>query len=352
MKFYFLLSVILVITACDDADLPRDAFLPEANGQHGEIFILMENNLWNGDIGKAVKENLSRRAEGPYLRAEPMFNFIQKTSDGFNHVNQMNRNILKFMIDYDSTYAETAVIELENYYAKSQIFIVVKDSDPNRLIDFAKNKMDPIIDRFNEFELNQLIRTYKSESNKRVKELAENKFHISISVPKKAKIKFEADNFLLIKRDRSKNLMGNESTGAKGGTFWVQQGFMIWTDPYFADSNQLTITNVLKNRDTILKYNVPGSSKDTYMGTEYSEYYEPEGKVFSYKGHQAVEIRGLWKYKGEGFASGGGPFMQYSILNEANNEIVTVCGYVYGPKYDKREFIRELEAVLNTIEIK
>ena len=87
------------------------------------------------------------------------------------------------------------------------------------------------------------------------------------------------------------------------------------------------------------------------MGTEYTEHYDPEGRVFDYKGHKAVEIRGLWIYEGEVFVGGGGPFVQYSILNEATNKITTVCGYVYGPKFDKREYIREIDAVLNTIEV-
>lgn len=350
MKVFSLLLIsIFLITSCNNDDTPRDAYLPDANGQHGEILILMDDGLWNGLIGEAVIANLERRAEGVYLRPETMFSYYRKRPRDLNHMNQLNRNILKFMVDSDSTYAETAVIKERNYYAKGQLFMIVKDSDPNRLYDYAKNGMDEVVNEFNNFELQQLIKLYENSPNKRVKELSEEKFGISLSVPKKSELKFEANDFVLIKRDRSKNLMGSESTRAEGGTFWIQQGFMVWKTPYFSDSAQMTIKGALQDRDSTLKRNVPGEIAGTYMGTEYTEYYNPKGRMFNYNGHEAVEIRGLWIYEGDKFVGGGGPFVQYSILNESKNEIVTVSGYVYGPKYDKREYIRELDAVLNTI---
>lgn len=347
--FSLLLLSVFFITACDDSDIPADAYLPNANGQHGEILILMDDGLWNGAIGEAVQANLSRRAEGVYLRPETMFSFFRKHPRDLNHMNQLNRNLLKFMVVTDTVYEETVVLKKRNYYAKGQLFVIVKDSDPNRLLEYAQNGMDEIVDEFNDFEMEQLISFYEKDPNERVNEIAENKFGISISLPKKAELKSEKENFLFIKRDRSKNLMGSESTRAEGGTFWIQQGFMIWSTPYFPDSTQMTVQGVQMDRDSTLKYNVPGKTPGTYMGTEKTEYYDPKGRVFNYQGHEAVELRGLWIYEGDTFVGGGGPFVQYSILNEAKNEIITVSGYVYGPKYEKREYIRELDAVLNTI---
>ena len=352
MRTYLILFLSsFLFLACDDSDLPADAFLPEANGQHGEILILMEDGLWNAPLGEAVIANLTRRAEGPYLRPEPMFSYFRKAPTELNNVNQLNRTILKFMVDHDSTYAETQILELRNYYAKNQLFLIVKDSDPNRLNDFASNRMDEIIDKVNNFETSQLTREYLRDPNQRIKELAENDFGISLSVPSQTVLKAEKENFILSKRDRSRNQLSNDATGGQGGVFWIQQGFMIWKDKVYPDSAQMTVENVLKNRDTTLKHNVPGQTRGTYMGTEYSEYYEPEGRVFEYEGHKAVEIRGLWIYEGDTFVGGGGPFVQYSILNESKNEIVTVSGYVYAPKYDKREYIREIDAILQTISV-
>ena len=342
--------LLLLITACSEEG-SQDAYLPDATGQHGEILLIMDDVLWGGTVGQSVQERFTQVLKGPYLRPEPTFSFYRKTPEDVNHMDQMNRNILKFMIDSDSTYAETAIIEKENYYAKNQLFLIVKDSDPNRLAAFAQNDLDGIVETYNDFELQQLIRFYEGDPNKRVKEMAEKKFGFSISVPERSVLKSEKENFALVKHDRSKNVLANDATKAQGGTFWIQQGFLFWSTPYIPDSAQMTVENVLKDRDSTLKYNVPGKTKGTYMGTEYTEHYEPKGRVFDYHGYTAVEIQGLWIYEGDTFVGGGGPFVQYSILNEAENKIVTVCGYIYAPYFDKREYIRELHAVLNTIEI-
>ncbi|WP_066756643.1 DUF4837 family protein [Crocinitomix algicola] len=347
----FIIVSLFALIACDDSNTPKDQYLPEANGKHGEILILMEDHLWEGQIGEKVIEELSVRAPGPYLRPEPSFSYFRKRPEDLNHLNQLNRNILKFMIDTDSIYSETAVIEKRNYFAKNQLFIIIKDSDINRLYEYATNHMYEIRDKFNAFEVAQLKRMYKAEPHKLANEIAEEKFGLSIAIPKKCKLKKEQSNFVFFKRDRSKNLIGNEATRAEGGTFWVQQGFLIWKTPIIPDSNQMTTQAMLMHRDTVLKYNLPGERKDTYMGTEYSQYYEPVGREFTYDGHPAVEIRGLWIYEGKVFVGGGGPFVQYSILNEKRGEIVTICGYVYGPKFEKREYIREIDAVLNTVKI-
>ena len=351
MKTILPILVALALYSCSGGEEAHDTFLPEANGQHGEILILMEDNLWNGELGKTVSEQLSIHAEGRYLRPENMFSYFHRAPNELNHLTQLNRNILKFMIDNDSTYEETALIEKNNYYAKNQLFLIVKDSDPSRLLDFAQNKMRIIIDRFNQFELTSLMGQYKAEPQRGIQEIVTTNFGIGIAVPSDFRIQASLDSFLLIKRDRSKNVMPNDANRAEGGTFWLQQGLMFWTEKYSPDSLQMTIKNRLMNRDSTLKQYVAGTVKGTYMGTEYSEYYDPIGRKFSYQGHEAIEIRGLWIYDGDTFVGGGGPFVQYSILDKEKSRIITVSGYVYGPSFDKREYIRELDAMLNTIEI-
>lgn len=349
MKIYFLAAITLFLVACGAEENPS-SFLPEANGQHGEILILMDDNLWDGQVGRTVVEKLNQQAKGVYLRPEPMFTYFRKKPDDLNHLNQLNRNILKFMVDFDSTYAETAVHEQNDYFAKNQLFIIVKDSDPERLLAYAQNEFNECLDLFNDFETKQLTRQYKSDPNKNVKELAEKKFGITISLPDNSELATEKENFVLVKRDRSKNLMPNDATSAQGGTFWIQQGFLFWTEP-FVDSMQMTKDYLLQMRDSTLKHNVPGRVKGTYMSTEYEEYYAPIVSNRTINGMDAVEIRGLWKNVGNAIIDGGGPFVQVTVHNKEKNLLITVCGYIYAPKFDKREYIREIDAVLNTIEL-
>jgi len=347
MKF-FPLAFFAILVSCGEP-LTREDLLPEATGSHGEIILLIEDDLWNGGIGKSVSEQLDQNAKGPYLRPEPMFTVVRKRPAELNHLSQLNRNLLKLMIDFDSTYTETAVLIKRNYFAKNQLFVIIKDSDPNRLYKYVLNEFDEIIDQFNDFELEQLTREYKSRFNPNVKDKATKNFGIEICIPKESELAVDSSDFMWVKRDRSKHLLSNE-VKASNETYWIQQGILFWSKPY-TDTTQLTIQGVLNSRDSILKKNVPGKVKNSYMSTEYDPYYKPQGKVFEYKGAYAVEIRGLWVHRGDPAAFGGGPFVQYSIHNKKRGTIVTVCGYIYAPKFDKREYIREIDAMLNTIEL-
>jgi hypothetical protein len=45
----------------------------------------------------------------------------------------------------------------------------------------------------------------------------------------------------------------------------------------------------------------------------------------------------------------GGPFVSLTTTSGDGSEIVCVSGFVFAPKFDKREYIREVEAVLKTV---
>jgi hypothetical protein len=73
----------------------------------------------------------------------------------------------------------------------------------------------------------------------------------------------------------------------------------------------------------------------------------PQYRSLNLNGTYTAELRGLWKVEGDFM---GGPFISISQIDEKRNRIVTVEGYVYAPKFNKREYIRQLEAILYSLE--
>ena len=67
---------------------------------------------------------------------------------------------------------------------------------------------------------------------------------------------------------------------------------------------------------------------------------------FRLNGNYTVEIRGLWRVEGDFM---GGPFVSLSSLDLARNRVVTAEGFLYSPKYDKRDYLRQLEAVIYSL---
>jgi len=66
------------------------------------------------------------------------------------------------------------------------------------------------------------------------------------------------------------------------------------------------------------------------------------------KGKYCAEIRGLWKMVGDMM---GGPFVSHARLDEKNQRVVVVEGFVYAPEKNKRNLIRQVEASLYTLRL-
>jgi hypothetical protein len=79
------------------------------------------------------------------------------------------------------------------------------------------------------------------------------------------------------------------------------------------------------------------------MGTEL-KYAEPEFKEIWVNGGYCAELKGLWKiFNGGGM---GGPFYSHTRLDEINQRVITIEGFVFAPGTTKRNHIRYLESVL------
>jgi hypothetical protein len=74
----------------------------------------------------------------------------------------------------------------------------------------------------------------------------------------------------------------------------------------------------------------------------------PEGIDVSIDGQYGRLIRGLWRVENNFM---GGPFISLSTYDEVNNRIITIEGEVFAPKFDKREYLRELEAIIFSLKL-
>jgi hypothetical protein len=95
-----------------------------------------------------------------------------------------------------------------------------------------------------------------------------------------------------------------------------------------------------------MKENVQGEKEGQYMVTERHAISE---KHKNGKDGYLYEVRGLWEMENDMM---GGPFISYSQVDTEKNLVVVVEGFVYAPKKDKRELIREMEASLMTLKLK
>jgi hypothetical protein len=163
-----------------------------------------------------------------------------------------------------------------------------------------------------------------------VRDSLKNKFDILMNIPSDMKF------------SRSKKDFFWTSNNAKTG----RTDLVVYTFPY-TDENTFTGEYLIAKRDSVMKINMPGTFPDSYMTTE-KNLAEANYSAITVRGKYCGVLRGLWKMVGDMM---GGPFVSHIRLDEANNRVVVVEGFVYAPESNKRNYIRRIESALYTLRL-
>lgn len=124
------------------------------------------------------------------------------------------------------------------------------------------------------------------------------------------------------------------------------RGIIFFQEPY-VDESQLNYQIILEKVNEKLKENIPGPRKNTWMALDMvtpmtAATYNYEGKYY------AVLVKGLWIAENDYM---GGPFVLNVVLDEKNNRIIYMMGYVYAPDDKKRNMVRQVESIIYSMQI-
>ena len=117
-----------------------------------------------------------------------------------------------------------------------------------------------------------------------------------------------------------------------------------WED--FTEIENKGINRIIDIRDSIGEKHIHGVVDGTYLATEKT--YTPYSTMTTISKTPAIMTQGIWKLKN---AYMGGPFINYVILDKFNNRVLIAEGFVFAPTVAKRNYIFELETVINSLEI-
>ena len=118
---------------------------------------------------------------------------------------------------------------------------------------------------------------------------------------------------------------------------------MVYSFPYYSEN--VFNSNFLANkRDSLTELFIEGSStKDSLKAFMQVERILPiSSKAISLNKAYSYEMKGWWKMK-NGIM--GGPFVNVSIVDQARNRVICIDGFCFAPNFDKRQFVKELEAI-------
>ena len=295
--------------------------LPNAQGNAGEVLIVMRDNLWKGACGDSVRHYLTEPVMG-LPAPEPTFALSHQNE--LTNFMQKFRNILIFNIDPGFEMARLGY--KADVYAKYQsIFNINAPSADSAIACLYRNK-DLIVARFLLKDREATIADYKRNMAKPVVDKLCEKYQVDIVIPNPYILDMEREDFVWIAREEGER----------------QWGILMWKEPY-TSADQLTPDNLIVKMNAMTK-NVTGNPAGSYMADEPTV--PPIVKRFEKNGVYTVQMNGLWQLE-KGFM--GGPYVSQTIVDVKRGQLVTGYGFVFYPMRDKRQMVRQLEAILHTM---
>ena len=326
----FVCTVGLLLTSCEE---DPNANLPGYSGQPGEVIVVISDKLWVGQAGETIKAVLAKPQFG-LPQNEPIFELVTVPPSSFGKLFRTYRNVLIVNISPD---VEKAGIEVKkNSWARGQVVIKVSSEDVTGFTSLMLNNEERIVAYYASKEIERLIARNRKTGEPAIARQIKENHAIGLVLQKDAYIATDKKHFAWLRIERERPVGGYQHQ--------ISQGLLIYDYPY-VDKGQLTPENLLAMKDSINKEYVPGPNEGAYMSTSY-RLVEPQATEMQFNGVFGVEIRGLWRME-NGFM--GGPFVSLTTIDEVRNRVVTIEGYVYAPQFGKREYIREMEAMIRSL---
>lgn len=314
--FLFLLFSFL-LTSCFQKNENKTEQKP---GKPSTISIIIDDQLWYGEVGDSIRNKFASPVLG-LTQEEPLFT-----------INQYPAKLL------------------EGFVTDSRSIIVVKKSVADKFEVKTNNKSVPyntfriygksIDDIICSIEMNsaEIIKTIRETEIKKIQQensksllnpaIIKNKFHVNLQIPSGYEYMLHKQNFIWLKKEI---ISGNTS-------------LLIYQIPISSFKKKKDVVNaIVKMRDSVGKY-IQGREPNTQMIT--SEAYAPYFSKIILDHKNAFETKGTWELKNDFMT---GPFINYTILDEAFSRVLVIEGFCYSPSHQERDLMLDLEAIIKTV---
>lgn len=342
MKYLAILAVLVLSCSKRAAKEP-------AIGLAGKINIVVNRDLWNGEIGDQL-DSLFSREMTVLPRPETIFKIRQVNPDEVNASMKRTRNLIfiialndnseqgqtqKRMVTQstlDLVSADTSIFmsSLSDVFATNQEVLYLFGRDEAELITKIKKNSARLVDHFNLKERQRLEKGLLNASKTQGLASQLTKEHgFSIKIPFGYRLADNQKDFVWLRQ-----INPNDDKDV----------FISWKK--YQSPDDFKQKNLIQYRDEVCqKYLFEDPEQpDTYLLTETGV---PEKQVqtreFNWDGRYAVEVKGLWR---SNVKTMGGPFLGLAVVDEKKGLFYYIEGFTFSPSKDQREIMRELEAIL------
>ena len=315
-KILLIATAVLALCSCKNTK----ALLPNVSGKAGEIIVVIEKADWEGNLGTQVRELLA--CDCPFLaQKEPLCSLVNVPPGGFGDLFKVHRNIVYFSINpqVDSS----AVLYRNDVWASPQCMVQVNAPTAEKAGELLNDNGKNIVGFIEQAERDRVIRNSIRYEEREIAPKVAEVFGGSPHFPSGYKLKKLTSDFGWIADEKQ----------------YTIQGVFIYKYP--VNGNDLTLNKIISKRNAVLKDNVPGMFENTWMTT--GTFMPPALEFIRFRGRDFAQVRGLWEVENDYM---GGPFVSHSFYSPDGSEIICAEAFVYAPKYDKRQYLRQVESIL------
>lgn len=300
--FYLALSLVLLVCSCDN----RKGLLPPSGGKLYEVLLV-------GDSSDIVKGAL--QADMPGLpQGEPQFDVSSIDSAAFGATLRSTREIVVVRTS-PRLYATVRIRYDRNVWAEPQTVVTLTAPSMKMVSDSIGRIAPTLLRLLNAAEMRKSMAMLRDHRNTKAERLVDSMFHVRMWIP----------------LDMVSSRKGRDFAWFSNGSPSMMSNIVVYKAPRHDAP--------VAQRDSALARNIKGETDRMHMATVASTVaMNASGTAF----------RGLWEMKGDNM---GGPFVCRRVRMPGADSIcdVVVEGFVFAPGKDKRNAMRQMEAVLHSI---
>lgn len=320
-------SVLSLASCSNGSGSAKKPLLPNVSGKAGEVIVVIEKADWENALGNEVREVLA--CDCPWLATrEPLYSLVNVAPGGFTDLFKYHRNILAFNIN--PQVQTPGFVYKSDIWAAPQCVLQISAHTAEEALEIFKEKNEIIRSALEQAERDRVIHNTLLYEERPLYTQVADLMGGSPHFPSGYKLKKLTDDFVWIADVKQ----------------YTTQGVFIYRYPVLPDDN-FTLDNIIAKRNEFLEANVPGMFENTYMTT--SDYLNPSVEYIKYKGRDFAQTRGFWEVVNDYM---GGPFVSHSFYSPDGQYIIVTEAFVYAPRFDKRQYLRQVESLLYSFEWK
>lgn len=347
---YALLCTLVLFSACTTDEEQSKETLPSATGELAQIVVIYDQYHNNEAFEEEVAQIFGKALNGLPPPPEGKFSTIVTDQTHFKGYFKFHHNVFILLTednlaDMENTYGaknKEKILEIINkpgalgfarsdLWSNNQSVFYITAKDHEALLQKMKDRADELVEIASEHERKTGARMTFNNSTKSdtlYQNLMKDRGY-AVRMPGSYRVAIHNDEFVWLRKEASK----------------YDYGVFLYEVPY-SSQKQFDIDSIIKLRTQFTKKYVPGEVEGSYMAV--SDSLRPFFKEVNFNDKYAINVRGWWNVKGDWM---GGPFISYVVYDKKKERLVVAEGFVYGPNKPKAKPLREIEIILNSLEI-